>query len=302
VRSRPFGRMTGFILLCVPFIWTTAGLALTEAPTLLATALFVYSCMKLFDERSVDGGTRQELMLAAAAGVALGVAILARQLMVISVAPLAGMMLLHPKTRKAGVIIVIIGVPFIAWYYHTWGGLLPSNQQYMDEGLRIEHLVLGLAYTGISTLIMAPRWLFDDLTKLSCIIIAVVGAIVGWSFLKHYYPGVGLIPRALQGSFRLLIGAGFGIFAALWTWRVVASGWKERHLPYALLAHGMALVFAMSAVTISHQFSSRYILFGIAFMPIIAQERITPGWFTFARICLGVGLGAVVLLSYHRLI
>ena len=291
--ARPWTASTG--LLGIPMLITTAGMALTEMPAVALAAVSVALLLA-----SIDGSPQVKYAGAALAGLAMGLAALGRQPMVL-VSACAPLLLIGRRERGGAVSVFILfaaGPP--AWLFATWGGLVP-NAVAFTNGFSVGHGLLSCSY-GLAVLLLgSPRlvlipWRWAVVAVGGGVVLNVVGAFYEFIPLRTVLVRVlgeehlGFIGRLAGGVF---LGAGcvFLLAMAHLVWRVRTDGRMV-----FLVASAAALVLAN--VKVAHIFSSRYVVPATPFLALLDPEQDEAGIGRPARLLVGAAIGFLSLHSY----
>src|SRR5262245_27197607 len=156
-------------LLGVPFLWPSAGMALTEIPAMLFVVLWLL--MMWFAVGFPSISPRLRGVLAVVAGLSFGLAVIGRQLVLLMLAGLAALGFRssperRPETHQSGVtwfdfaplsrstaialaiLTAIAAAVVIIPVFWVWGGMTPPGMAYVGQGIALDRLPMAAAYIG----------------------------------------------------------------------------------------------------------------------------------------------------------
>ena len=299
---RPHALVGASSLLAVPFVWPTAGLALTEMPAMVFFSFTVLVMVKLIQESEAQV-TPRSYGLAVVAGVLLGITILARQTYLVGVIAMLLLTVVAPHRWKLWLIAAATTMAVCTWLFVLWGGLIPPYQQYRPTPVSAVRLLQSLSYIAVATLFLDPKWLKPTNVRTALALIGV-GAVI--SLLVFDFPDApaqALIGRLGEPWTAL---AGMGILTAmtslgvLWAWTAARRALADRRDVTRVFL--FLLLFALVAAPAKgYIFSSRYVVAAVGILVLVLDlPRRWDGWLG-VRIAVGSLLGAVSLLGYYRL-
>lgn len=297
-------------ILAVPFLWASAGMALTELPALFCFTGSVLACVLLEGEIR---GTRwaKRMGLALAGGVLLGLACLGRQTYLVALVPLVVFCRRDPASWLGPAIVAFAAIAVSGWLFVIWGGLLPPHLASLLSQPQGFHGVLSFGYLALVTLIVTPRWMLrSDGSARSwnraSYAIALVSIVVAGLFLAvEVAPARTLAERTMPPSmfvwYPRLIGPLIVGLAGLWLMRFGREMWLVRQEPAWLYIHLALFLLALTPIAITHQFSSRYVVTDLGLLVLILWKQCPPiSWSHVGRFGLGAALGSMILLSYYQ--
>lgn len=296
----PFARAA--MLLAVPMIGPTSGLALTELPAL---ALASFAVLAVAEAMAGPAGQRSWLLLALA-GLCAGLAILGRQTYLPGLAGFAAIALGRPQMRWQALLGLAAGLATIAPMIALWGGIAPPWQPQLSAGLRPEHGVLAFVYLAVAAVLIAPGFALSALATgrrrivaALAVAAAMAGALLaGFDFVVASRV-VAAAPSRLQPLLQAgLNGAMVGI-AAVMVVATLANMWDRRADRVFLLLGCLTILLNGTAAGIGHQFSSRYVLTAFPFALLLLQPWMRPGIWAAGRMLLGALLGFASLSAYY---
>jgi hypothetical protein len=285
-------------VLAVPMIWVISGMALTEIPAMTGIAAAYYAAAVLGSDGPVGTGRKWLLMGLLAGGVAIGVC--GRQTYLVAVPAL---ILLGAETKKpmfrvaaaAAVGLIPAGLLFL-----VWRGLVPPRMAYIGGGLRMAHAAYAICYVGVTSLLIAPRFLCENWRWiLPAGVISVLANLVAGALqftplasAQRWLGSPGLA-AVLEGiASQAFVVAGVALVVA-----VALNLWKSPDRRFAANASGVILLCGVCAC-VTAQFSSRYVCMTVPFLiPMLAPWMEFSPW-AVGRLVLGMGLGAAALHSY----
>lgn len=294
------------MLLAVPLIWPSSGLALTELPALALASLAVFCAAA-----ACRAATARAWPMLVTAGVCGGLAVMARQ----TCAPgLIGFVLLAFGRSASGtrrllgpaLLAFAVSLAVIAPMVLAWHGLGPPWQA-NGSGVSIPHGVLAFVYLAVATLFIAPdyfRAAFADRPSqvLTLCLVAAGVLVAALSGMRFDVAGqlIERLPEALRGPLRLAIVLGMCGLAMV---MIVATGfraWERRRSPELLLLGLLTALLAGTAAGIVWQFSSRYVLAAFPFALLMLQPWIAINRWSMIRMAAGAALGLATLSGYYR--
>lgn len=289
------------MVLAVPMIWSTSGLALTELPALLLVSLAVLATVA-----AVTATPARAWLLLAVAGVCAGLALLARQtylpaLIGFLLVGIGNRRLLAPALLASGLALVVFSPLVIAW-----GGLTPPWQIPLG-GISIAHGVMAFVYLATATLLIAPDYFLTALANRRFRLAGL--AAIGLTMLLLGVTGLRL-DIASQVIARLPIGLQEpGRLAATLVMSAIASGmavatlfhlWQERGNSRLLALGLLTMMMTGTAAGIVFQFSSRYVLGAFPFALLMLQPWVAANRWAALRLAIGALLGCASLTAYYR--
>jgi hypothetical protein len=293
-----------FSIMAVPFLWTPAGLALTELPALAAFSGFILIVGRLIclDSEGPVSGSRASFFAAAFAGVLLGVAILGRQTYLVALPALVVLLLIVPRLRWHLLICAAAAIVVSMWLFVVWKGLVPPSKTVMDGGLKPMHGLMSLAYLSMATVFISPRFLIPESYRAA--VIAIVAGILLALLLQDPkgLPAAPLLTRLLGASGGAF--AGLGLLAVMfsvgliWLMNVPFYIWKRRADAFQVFCAFILLALALTPIKITSLFSSRYLVGMLGVLILVLRP--VPSVGLAARIVVGSLMGAATLyMKYH---
>ena len=290
------------MLLAVPQVWKTSGIALTEIPAVAAMlcSLGLLLSVVYRDPDRQSGGALLTLG-AVGSGLLMSAAILGRQPLV--VAHLTSLLLLLDRrvgrTRLLVHFTTALALP--AYVFSVWGGLLPRVRvdSSFKEGLSLEKPLLCAGYAAVAMLIVAPRWFRVRVTVGAGVVLAAVAfnCVTGmrpWMPLETTLNSV--LPESLLRPVQLVSGGLFFGLGVLFVTATLRRAWEHREDRFFLFLCVAALLVMGTRARMSGRMSSRYI---IAFMPLLLLAAAPYMWRTLrmraAALLAGAALGAFTL-------
>jgi len=297
----PLQTCAALSLMGVPFLWPTAGMALTEVPALACFCAFLLCMQKVFHSNSPNLHTPQSTIPAIFAGVFLGLAILGRQTYLITLPVLLLFFLISPMKARLLGIVLFVALLTSSWLFYTWGGLVPPSQAKVNQGLRLENGLFSLAYAAAATAFISPRF-FLPIRKSQFFPTILLGTVLA-AVLRDYGepPGKSFLIKNLGPDLGMAIGfiafACMSTLGIIWLFKICVEIWNKRHDLFEALCGLLLLALAIAPLAISHLFSSRYIVGLLGVLVIFLQPMATK--YLAARIVLGSLIGAAILWSYY---
>jgi len=294
--------INGLSIISVPFLWPTAGMALTELPALAAFTLFVFALLQALHLPDLKPSLRS-FGWAVVAGLALGLSILGRQTYLAVLPAVVSLFIAAPKKWLSWLICLAVAIGCCGWVFILWHGLVPPSQHKVDGGIRFDYGVLSLSYVAAATWFLNPQWLKIRNWKI-ILSLAIVGA--GLAFLTRDYanpPAKSLLLKILGNQGGLLIGFCIGTLlttlAIVWAWNTLLAAWRERFEPSRLFLFLTLLALAAAPMKVSHLFSNRYVVGLLGVLVLVVRVAPTSGYWLVLRIALGSLAGAASLWTYY---
>jgi hypothetical protein len=289
-------------IISVPFVWPSAGMALTELPALFAFTCFVFCFCSLL--RSKVMSNAKKCLLAILSGVFLGIAILGRQPYA-TVLPVLILMasVVREKTLWILSCAACAAIPCI-WLFTIWHGFAPPQYYAKTEtGLSLTNGLLALEYAAAATLILSPSWLRsgDLKTTATCGLVGLAAMLATRSYQNP--PAKSLLIAAF-GATGATIGAAASLALAIagiiWAQKAFVQMWARRRDHESLFTFVLLFALLAAPVCMTVQFSSRYIVsaLGVLLIVVAGDVRITAWW--YLRLFIGSAIGAAILSTYYR--
>ena len=290
------------MLLAVPMIWPTSGMALTELPALALVTLAV----ALVGHGIVTRSGPIQLGAFALSGLLAGIAITGRQTYLPGLAGYALLALGERRLTFPALAALIFAGAALAPMLIAWHGLTPPWQTQLAQGLVPEFGVLAFVYLAAVTALIAPGFFHSVYAKpnlrwimLTAVILAVLVCIITGFRIAVASQVVVKLPQVLQVPAQIGATAVMVSFAAALVIAGLANLVEQRHDRIFVLLIVLALALDGTAIAVSHQFSSRYVLVAFPFA-LLALQRWwqCDGWAVF-RLGLGATLGLASLMAYY---
>jgi hypothetical protein len=289
-------------LISVPYLWPVTGLALTEIPALVAFTGFTYSFHRLL--RLPDFITKESCAWAGFAGLCLGVSILGRQTYLVAAPVIGGMLFWMP--RKWPLLLGTILVCFLTcgWLFVLWGALLPPAYQNSVPGISLEHGILSLGGAAGATLFLNPRWMKPP-NRLALIVCVVFGIVLNVYSRKYVNPPAkALLNTVFDVDTARFIGFIGGcvlvILGMLWMWNSLVNAWIARRDRCQMFAFLTLFALVITPVTVTHQFSTRYLVGSLGILVVVIGAPRTFGAWWMLRMMAGSFVGAAILWTYYN--
>jgi hypothetical protein len=272
-------------------------MALTEIPATAAYSLHLAALLSTFHG---SGCARILFLKIFIAGVALGLAILGRQPLVLSILPLTLLACVCRKERAACLAIISLSLAVCAPVFLVWGGLVPPKTAFVGQGIKVSHGIAMAGYAALILSVLSPRFMILNWRWIAASITG--GLIINsiWdigSFLPLNTVAEKVIPHGYAPACGKFC---FGVLAGIALWlssSLVRNTFVMRHdaLFLAILLSISLQVVATAGVT--HATSSRYLMTSLPLF-LLAASRIPTSEFAFARLSLGAFVGCVSLTNY----
>jgi hypothetical protein len=288
-------------ILSVPFLWPTAGMALTELPALVAFTFFVFALLQVL-RMPDDKASIWSFGWAGVSGLAFGVSILGRQTYLVVLPAVVALFLLAPRKWTLWLVCLAVAVGSCGWLFILWRGLVPSS--YSDSGIRLDYGVLSLSYVAAATLFLSPQWL-----KIRNVKVALISVLlgVGLALLTRDYaspPAKSLLLKIFGDRWGLLVGFSIGALltavAVVWVWNAFLIAWRERRDPVRAFLFLTLFALVAAPMKMSVQFSSRYVVGLLGVLVLVVGVPPTSGYSLALRIAFGSLVGAASLWTYFH--
>ena len=290
------------MLLAVPMIGPTSGMALTEVPALAMAALAMLAAAEAVAAKA----TWRSWLWWTLSGVAAGLAILGRQTYLPA---LLGFVLIGwkiPAQRGGAALATLLAVVLVLPMIVIWGGLSPPTQLATMRSIVPEHAVLAFIYLACATLLIAPGFFAAAiatprrrLIAAALALLAAMAALLGAIEFPIASRVIAAVPPALQIPADLVVRAGMIGIAAIFLIAAAVNVWERRHDSGFVLFALLTVLANGTAAGVGHQFSSRYVLIAFPFALLMLQPWLRPGAWAAARLALGALLGFASLAAYY---
>jgi hypothetical protein len=285
--------------MAIPMTATCLGMALTELPSVFFLILSIYLLTK-------SGNPQSDLLYKLLSGVALSIAIIGRQPLLLVLPFLALMNGLSRAKLKGTIIFLLASLAIPLYCFYVWGNIIAPRGavEGVSGGVVMIHFLFALGYCMFSMLLIAPRFLelsgiirpwmlvvgslivflISIITKHEFAILNTLAERVLPAAIHKYYPSLGFALVVSAGLYFILV-----LFVRLYEHR------HDKFFSYSLISCA-AILF--SALSINHQFSSRYVFQAYPFMVIMAQPYLTHSKVNLGTRAFGVLLGIGSLVTY----
>jgi hypothetical protein len=293
----------GSLLLGIPMTFVCSGMALTEMP-----ALFCLSISFLLLLKSDKQKVGVSLFFSA---VFLSLAIVGRQPYLLLIAPYA--YYLFRKYNGSGRLIVIAGYFIIALLYPVylfsiWHGVVPpiGGDIATKEHFSIPNFLMGIGYTGLIIFILKYQFFKVPIGKMRWLyIVAFVATIILCFIIDFQYPVMTSFMGKIFNSGQLIIinrlFAAFIIMLGVYLIHMLCLRAFEEKIVEKQVVFLSLILMVLSNITITHQFSSRYVFQNALFIVIVCSydygESVKKN--AVLRV-IGTVIGMLSLNSYMR--
>ena len=289
------------MLLAVPMIWPTSGLALTEIPALTLASLAVLPVVA-----ASRASAARQWPLFLLAGLCAGLAITARQTYLPAIAGLILVGICHRPLLLPALTAAIVAGAVISPMIVAWHGLAPPWVQ-NTTGLSLEHGIMAFIYLATATLLIAPRYfvsaMADHRARIAAAVavaaaaVAIVGAGIRLDIANRVWPH---LPLLLQAPAQMAASAAMACIAAAMVVATAIHLWRRRADRLFLLLGFLTMMMTGTAAGILWQFSSRYVLAAFPFALLLLQPWVTINRWAVARMIGGAAIGLLSLTTYYR--
>ncbi|MBY0427008.1 MAG: hypothetical protein K2Q22_15340 [Cytophagales bacterium] len=295
----------GFLYLAIPMTYVCAGVALTEIPSFV---FLVLSLIFLFEALGTVSGWAK-IGLSVVGGLLMGVAVMGRQPLLVSLVALP-FLFLDKRFRSTAngwsvLAFILFSIPLPLYIFSVWHGLLAPKEQITSSGLAPWHVILGLGYISLITLIIAPNY-FVRLDKKAkhlflgvSLLFLISNSVFQWlqftpmySLLIRYLPP--FLCLQISSLFSVLV-VSLGAYYLYSCYHRVVLAPTQGIIVYMTLS---ILLLAITSIKITHQYSSRYAFQAAPFLVFQLSTFYTPNHWTTLRFGLAIAIGLGSLYSY----
>jgi hypothetical protein len=283
----------------VPMTAVCVGMALTEMPAVFFLTASIY----LLTKPAIKSLKTGYMLLA---GMMFSLAIMGRQPVLLVLPFLVLMNGLKKENLAGNCLFIIASLAFPAYCFFVWGNIIPNQGavQGVKGGLVFIHFLFALGYCLLTMLLISPGFLKSPFRIEWWVVVLAVLALFLVAFqTNQQYPILNtLAQRVLPESihkfypyfgFALILAAGL-YFAGILAYRIYEYR-NDKVMLGSLLACA-AILF--SALSISHQFSSRYVFQAYPFLLIISQQYVSDSLRERLLRTAGILLGLASLVTY----
>lgn len=286
-----------------PMTWVVSGMALTEIPSMLFTAIFIYILQLVLFSKSKSQISKHSLIVLA--GLSLSLAIVGRSpfLMVVFACPI---LLFITKKQTLIILLIIVACIFPIYMFTIWNGLVPPSVQQIQKGMNVMYMFMAFGYMAIITFIIAYKWY--DMPKYNYIIVFILTVVFIIINLKFHFLSFEplksvsdkIIPYSLLNSYKYIAPGVIVGISILYITSCVFQLIKNRKNVFFLFTLIAGLLIIATTLKSSAQFSSRYVVQAAPFFMIAYFDYIEINGKTFILQLVGVLLGIFSLLSYYQ--
>lgn len=289
------------MILGVPIVWVTTGMALTEIP---AMAFVSFSVAATAWAMTATSGSHARVWAGfIMAGVCFGIATLGRQPYFPAAGAFAVIAIFKPDVRWPAVTAFLLAWAVPAPVFLLWGGFVEPDQRFVG-GIDFAHGALAFCYLSILYLILAPGF-FAAQWKWS-LGAAIVGGIAVSTVGGLHFPVAAGITRTFPPMLALLFQA--GVSAALvggalaLTSATAINLWLKRDDSLFVLFMLLTIGLTATAAANVFQFSSRYLMTAFPFALLAIQPYFQPNQYAAVRFVVGAAIGGLSLVGYYAFI
>jgi hypothetical protein len=287
------------LFMAIPMAWDVAGMAFTEMP-----AIFCCLAALIMLRRSLLGTDKYSILLAIAAGLTAGAAIMGRSpfLMVV---PSAFLLFKIPGKRIEVVLFMISTMIFPSIVFYVWKGLVPADVQGIQAGYNFFYIFLCLNYFAVSAFIVYP-----DMFRIGkqhyyiAIAVLVIAFILNmFVFRISYMPMNGALPpKSVPKFFAPIYPYIFEAFSTAVSYIFAVALFKHAHKNQDLFKWfylAFCLFIAFTTVKSAAHFSSRYIMQAYPIFLLYIGHQIKFNRNLLWRCIAGCIIGIISLESYY---
>ena len=282
-------------VLGAPTGWLVFAPAMTEAPAMLCAAGGIL--LTILWQRSDIAPVRRDA-LAVGAGLLLGAAVAGRQVFLAALPAIV--LLARPGTVRPTCLQLAAASLFPAVLFLVWGGLTPPEMRWAGHGLRPSSAVLSYSYTGLTVLLLAPR--FFSLTRRWAFGIAAFLLPLNLVFGLFTHISFWVVWRKLHFSSTLMeplgrvTGAMPLILAGLFIASALKNLWERREDRGFVFACTATLALALTPIKITHVWDARYVSVVLPFLVVALGSWVTH---SYARV-ISLTFGLLLAVYYLR--
>lgn len=291
--------LTSLGMLSIPMTFVCAGMALTEVPALFFLVLSIYLLQGSIQKQNIF------LLIAGALSYSFG--ILGRQPYLLLLPVFILFAFYRFSFRSIGLLIIFLLISLIlpVYCFCLWHGLIPQTGRVAEEGGFVyTHFFLSCGYCFLAFLFTTPTFIIPPKRIGYFTLILVLLGLIGISvyFNLHYAVMDTLTEKILPSRFLpRFLNLCFGLLLFMSFYFILNCIYRffESYKTSILLVSFLSLfILLLSTITITHQFSSRYVFQLSPFIIIVgARYNKTDLYSNILRI-LGVLLGVSSLVSY----
>jgi hypothetical protein len=286
-------------LIAIPMTWPCTGMALTEVPSMFFYAAHLYAFFLSWRQAETKS---TDWLAAVASGVFLGLSVLGRQPVLLTLGAVGIVGVLVPRMRWPSGIVCGVTLLMCVPVFIVWGGLVPPQgiTDNVVKGFAPAHSLLAAAYCGLVMLILSPQRNWGDLRLLLGVMVG--GVVVNLAFgFGAAVPMDTTVRSVVPASFMWVVERGFfgGLIGlAMVVIAVFVKELFQRRSDVVFVFAALALLSQVAAAAaVKHQFSSRYLYPVAPLFLVLAASYPCTRW-TPVRYGLGILIGAVSLVGY----
>lgn len=285
------------MVLAVPMVWVTAGMALTEIPSFACASFTV--ALVAWAMTAPAGATTRIWAGFLIAAMFFGLAILGRQPYLLATGAFGVIALFERRLRWPALAGAVLTIAVPLPIFLLWGGLVTPHVAFVG-GIDIAHGALAYAYMGVTVLILAPAWYLPRWrwTLGAGVIGGVIGLTLGGLNFTVAAGVAHRLPPVLASLFQwgvsvALIGGGVAFIVAS-----AVNVWLRRGERLFVLATLLTLGLTATPAAVVHLFSSRYLMTAFPFVLFAVQPFFRPSRWAALRFAGGAAVGYVSLAAY----
>lgn len=292
------------LIISIPLTWTTAGLALTETPTIFFALASIYALRQAIKE------PQKQLLYIIVSGILMSITIIGRSPFIMIV-PAAALLIYRIKElNKSNLVVYLalaLSLPFALFY--VWKGLVPPDVAKIQSGIKPLFLVFTFGYTCFFMLIFYPGWYnIPTIYFKALFVLLIVLFLINLNFVNlQYMPMKTLHSKIPKNSILYVeryisilmpcLMVCFGILHLIASWFQVLKNKDNNWQLFLLFA---ALFIALTTIKSAAQFSTRYPYQSLPFLLIYSAPYIKINKRLAFRVMVGIGLGIISLIGYYN--
>lgn len=288
------------MILALPPVWVTAGMALTEVPA-MALVSFSVAAAAWGMTGSQDHEIRKWVGFVFSA-LCFGLAVLGRQPYLPAVLGFVAVSVFAPSFRWPAAVAALTAIAIPLPVFAVWGGLVPPHVAFVGGKIDVWHGVLAFGYLSALIAIVAPTYFLGQLKwSLAAALVAVVAVLAAGGSNFPVAAGVAArLPEHFASAFQLILSSSLVAGAAALFVSTGANIWKCREDRVVVLVTLLMTGLAATAAAVVHQFSSRYLMTAFPFALFAVQPFFVPSGWAAIRLAAGILLGYFSLVAYLR--
>lgn len=284
------------LLMCMPYIYVVAGLALTDMPAMAFCSLAL-----AFGAYCLQTPGWKGWLASCLSGICWSAALIGRQTYLPAVLALIVFILREPRLRMKVLSIMLIALLPLGVLISIWQGLVPPSHAFFGKGFSLEHLILGFAYAGILVFFIYPHW-FGLRWKRLAILLALGYVLNAMFSLVRFSPFLAIVSRLLTpdylGLYTYLAGGLMLGIALVTVFGLIRYAWRVRGETLCLYFVIATIGILLANIKLVFQFSSRYCISIAPLLVLMTVPYVRYNRFLVLRALLAGIAGFISLSTY----